>query len=314
MRLCVLAVALVLTTGCVAGVSGGVAPYDSLGHSDDTAWPDTGDADPELFALDDGGFTVAPGPGGDVFEGANVSPDCGDGRVQPGEECDDGNASNADDCRMDCLRNRCGDGYRLEGVEECDDASETDAGACVECHPAFCGDGHVQVGVEACDDGVNDGSFGSCSSDCGAGPVGCLDGSVEQFFGPSMRGCGGRLPFEQREYACQQGWHVCSADEWIGRSGDAPPALHYWTADVLSFAGGGVAAGSCEVETAPTTGAVGCPGQPTPGSPMRLCSRTGADALGNVCVVSGCGFEGRPTGDFFGGCGEVATAGAVCCR
>ncbi|XP_050748179.1 acetylcholinesterase collagenic tail peptide [Gymnogyps californianus] len=44
---------------------------------------------------------------------------CGDGIVQDGEECDDGNAVVTDDC-IRCHRAYCGDGYRHEGVEDCD--------------------------------------------------------------------------------------------------------------------------------------------------------------------------------------------------
>lgn len=44
---------------------------------------------------------------------------CGDGVLQPGEECDDGNHDMGDDC-IDCHRAYCGDGYRHQGVEDCD--------------------------------------------------------------------------------------------------------------------------------------------------------------------------------------------------
>ncbi|KAF4799253.1 2-hydroxyacyl-CoA lyase 1 [Turdus rufiventris] len=44
---------------------------------------------------------------------------CGDGIVQDGEECDDGNALVNDDC-IRCRRAYCGDGYKHEGVEDCD--------------------------------------------------------------------------------------------------------------------------------------------------------------------------------------------------
>lgn len=46
---------------------------------------------------------------------------CGDGMIDPGETCDDGNPFAYD--------------------------------ACVECQPAACGDGFLQIGVEECDDG-----------------------------------------------------------------------------------------------------------------------------------------------------------------
>lgn len=46
---------------------------------------------------------------------------CGDGVLQPGEECDDGNADAGDAC-IRCRRAYCGDGHRHRGVEDCDGA------------------------------------------------------------------------------------------------------------------------------------------------------------------------------------------------
>lgn len=61
---------------------------------------------------------------------------CGDGKVQPGEDCDYG-PDNADD------------------------------GACTStCHKAKCGDKLVQKDVEKCDDGTNDGAYNGCLPDC----------------------------------------------------------------------------------------------------------------------------------------------------
>ncbi|KAG9476190.1 hypothetical protein GDO78_002986 [Eleutherodactylus coqui] len=50
---------------------------------------------------------------------SDTSANCGDGIVQPEEECDDGNRIVTDTC-IECKRAYCGDGYRQEGVEECD--------------------------------------------------------------------------------------------------------------------------------------------------------------------------------------------------
>lgn len=51
------------------------------------------------------------------------SPYCGDGYVDPGEHCDDGNRENADGCNEDCQTEYCGDGVRQNSAtmwEECD--------------------------------------------------------------------------------------------------------------------------------------------------------------------------------------------------
>ena len=47
-------------------------------------------------------------------------PRCGDGIVQTGEECDDGNSFDDDACLSGCRSARCGDGVVRTGVEECD--------------------------------------------------------------------------------------------------------------------------------------------------------------------------------------------------
>ncbi|MFC1609824.1 DUF4215 domain-containing protein [Myxococcota bacterium] len=57
---------------------------------------------------------------------------CGDGVVQPGEECDEG-PHNSDEisnaCRSACKRPWCGDGV-VDADEECDDANETNSDGC----------------------------------------------------------------------------------------------------------------------------------------------------------------------------------------
>jgi cysteine-rich repeat protein len=104
------------------------------------------------------------------------APVCGDGRVDAGEACDDGNDVEADACRSDCTAARCGDGVWWAGVEGCDDGNEVETDDCLSsCVVAFCGDGFVQAGVEGCDDGNGDGSD-ACLGDCQ--PATCGDGVV----------------------------------------------------------------------------------------------------------------------------------------
>lgn len=90
----------------------------------------------ELFevALTHGGFDSS---GGDMSIALFPSPDnCGDGILDPGEECDDGpDNSNfiRDACRTDCRFARCGDGVRDAG-EECDGNDDfVCPGGCEEC-------------------------------------------------------------------------------------------------------------------------------------------------------------------------------------
>ncbi len=102
---------------------------------------------------------------------------CGDGNLDEGEECDDGNQIDTDDCTSQCKVARCGDGF-LQPGEECDDGNFDDTDGCVAgCVLATCGDGFVQKGVEECDDGNTDDTDG-CTNACKPGS-GCGNGVVD---------------------------------------------------------------------------------------------------------------------------------------
>ena len=101
-----------------------------------------------------------------------VSMSCGNGEIDPGEECDNAIANNdeltgASVCRTNCRRPYCGDGVIDEG-EACDDGVDGDRldGCSDFCtRLGRCGDGVVQDAVESCEDG-NQISGDGCSSDC----------------------------------------------------------------------------------------------------------------------------------------------------
>ena len=104
---------------------------------------------------------------------------CGNGTVEAGEQCDDGNASNNDACLNTCTTASCGDGFVQTGVEECDDANGSNTDACTNaCDNAACGDGFIQPG-EDCDDG-NATNTDACTNACDNAR--CGDGIVRGGF------------------------------------------------------------------------------------------------------------------------------------
>lgn len=98
---------------------------------------------------------------------------CGDGEIDPLEECDDGNTVATDACTDTCRNAICGDGITWAGDEECDDANPFPNDFCDACRLPVCGDG-VKAGDEECDDGneiPDDGCTGCVidAVDCGPG-------------------------------------------------------------------------------------------------------------------------------------------------
>ncbi len=97
---------------------------------------------------------------------ADCTPGCGNGVVEPGEKCDDGNLVNTDACLNTCESAICGDGILQAGVDTCDDGNKVDTDACTnECKPATCGDGITWSGMEDCDD-VNEIETDACDVMC----------------------------------------------------------------------------------------------------------------------------------------------------
>jgi len=89
---------------------------------------------------------------------------CGNGLVESGETCDDGNGVDTDYCLSSCLLASCGDSAVWSHVELCDDGDGSEIPCVSNCTEPDCGDG-VMNGTEECDDGngVND---DECSDRC----------------------------------------------------------------------------------------------------------------------------------------------------
>lgn len=121
-----------------------------------------------------------------------ASVNCGNGIVESGEQCDDGNTNTNDSCTNVCTKNTCGDGYINVGVEDCDEGSENGkscsasyGSSCSSCSSScrllgtsgtFCGDGVINGG-EYCDgDAIPNSSSGICNGGINNG-VSCTSNS-----------------------------------------------------------------------------------------------------------------------------------------
>ncbi|MCS6898603.1 MAG: DUF4215 domain-containing protein [Myxococcales bacterium] len=81
------------------------------------------------------------------------APKCRNGKVEAGEQCDDGNSIDGDGCLNNCRAAACGDGVIRVGVEQCDDENKVSGDTCTNsCQNPRCGNNILEPG-EVCDDG-----------------------------------------------------------------------------------------------------------------------------------------------------------------
>jgi len=115
----------------------------------------------KLCSARDGGSYVCPeNLACSVEQSVCVPLFCGDGRLDPGEVCDDGNNRDGDGCSHDCKSLEfCGNGIIDVAVGEvCDDGNNRDGDGCShDCRSLErCGNHIVDVAAgEVCDDGNN---------------------------------------------------------------------------------------------------------------------------------------------------------------
>ena len=138
------------------------------------------------------------------------------------ETCDDGAANSdtaADSCRTNCTAARCGDGV-VDTGETCDDGNTVAGDGCAPaCRPTVCGDGVLDPG-EGCDDGNTvdtDDCTNSCQSPrCGDGVVSSTFGS-EIFSGPTVTG-----PTGATGHICDDGSNCFAGTCDVSLDGSAP--------------------------------------------------------------------------------------------
>jgi cysteine-rich repeat protein len=144
-----------------------------------------------LGALTDNFFDPHFGCGSGPFSpAAAFGTRCGNGMLDPGETCDDGNWTPADGCDAACgLGSLCGNGV-LESGEGCDDGNRLAGDGCdPTCQVEHrCGDGILDAG-EACDDG-NAIAGDGCDLQCRVEPCYGCSGSPSSC-APALLACGG---------------------------------------------------------------------------------------------------------------------------
>jgi hypothetical protein len=136
--------------------------------------------------------------------------------------------------------------------------------------------------------------------------AGCADGTAEQVFAGGIVGCAGSVTYPNRQTLCAAGYHPLAAMTWRTSRGATVPTHHYWTDDILNYAGTGT--GMCSAEYA--TRGTACPAN----QPMRVCASAVLDPEGNRCNWFNCSFDsgGTTPNEYFGGCSGNATAGTLC--
>jgi len=169
----------------------GIGPFAATGASFDCATLTTGKADGAAFglaaALAIGGSPSVP-YSATVVSGVLVAgpSTCGDGTLDAGEECDDGNTRNGDCCSSTCaLDVYCTDGNPCTSIDTCTgltcvggpptDCSDGNPCSADRCEPAF-GCISVLTPGEPCDDGNACTTDDTCAGpQCAGTPVDCSD-------------------------------------------------------------------------------------------------------------------------------------------
>ena len=181
---------------------------------------------------------------------------CGDGTLDFGEACDDGNTNSGDGCSSTCRSETCGDG-EVQAYEACDGsvtamlacadfglaggmttcrACAPDASACQPVDRARCGDGNVDPGEE-CDDGNLD-NHDDCTNfcrnaTCGDGIVWCHGSGIEQCDDPADCGTCDGWGGGDRDFL----WVSAGGTNWNDCANWVPAGLPVLPGDAVRFDG-----------------------------------------------------------------------------
>ena len=114
---------------------------------------------------DDGNNRSGDGCSGDCFSDES----CGNGIIDVvvGENCDDGNQIDGDGCSAGCRLERCGNYFvDIAAGEVCDTGPGDSVGCNADCTFRRCGDGYVNAAAEDCDVLGMTGPTATCDGDC----------------------------------------------------------------------------------------------------------------------------------------------------
>ncbi|MBN1774579.1 MAG: hypothetical protein JXB32_25185 [Deltaproteobacteria bacterium] len=239
-----------LTLGCgleTSGIGWNDAPWDGAGGDGD-AWVEADAGDDGAPPPTDDGATETSPPDADARDDAGPSAWCGDGLLQPGEECEPGDTESCisacgpgvRECSPVCTWDLC----RSTAVEACngvdDDCSgRADDGPGMECVAGMeepCGP--CRLGARVCDratcvwgecamtvpDACEPGTTEACPAPiCGAGHRTCLPGCVWDDCVPDVNECSpGTTQVCDGPDWCGEGVQFCGDDCRWGRCDGSP--------------------------------------------------------------------------------------------
>jgi cysteine-rich repeat protein len=168
---------------------------------------------------------------------------CGNGFLDPNEQCDDGNSNPNDACTNTCTVARCGDGVVRTGVEECDDGNTDDFDTCTTpTGPGACEDGSDgECGCEFRPLRKNLATISAAERTALINAMRALDDKSAGWLYPDGVSSGGGVSFWDKqdqihEYTHVHGdpsflsWHreLLNRFERLLRRVDPSVALHYW--------------------------------------------------------------------------------------